>query len=320
MKIGIFICLCIFCTVPASAQFHIFPGIDSAQTTGFAKPMAGPQNLPAHISHDPDFDLKTELCKPDDFLNSPDAANLIGRQEWEEWSQGEDQMIDESAADRGNQQSDQNANHQQSDYDRFHWEKAFTQSLLFLGIMHGFRLAEQPDTRSRLRGPFFKDWFRTVGDLRGWSDGDNYMINYVGHPFQGSINGRIQIQNDPRGSNVEFSSSKDYFKSRLKAFGFSALLSTQFELGPISEASLGNAEPSHYSPHPTSYIDLVITPVLGTAWLVTEDAIDRYLITWIENRFNSRLLLQFARTFLNPSRSFANLLRFKRPWYRETRP
>jgi hypothetical protein len=320
MKIGIFICLCIFCTVPASAQFHIFPGIDSSQNAGLPKSMAKPQIFPPRIGHDPDFDHGTMLCWPDDFLYSPEAVSVIGRQAWEESSQGEDLMIDESSGGLGDQQLDQNANHQQSDYDRFNWEKAFTQSLLFLGIMHGFRLAEQPDTRARLRGPFFKDWFRTVGDLRGWSDGDNYLINYVGHPFQGAINGRIQIQNDPHGSNVEFGSSKDYLRSRLKAFGFSALLSTQFELGPVSEASLGNAEPSHYSPHPTSYIDIVITPVLGTAWLVTEDAVDRYLITRIENRFNSRLLVQFVRTFLNPSRSFANLLRFKKPWHRETRP
>jgi hypothetical protein len=307
------------------AQFHAFPVINSPQKAILPQPMENLQSDPLRISHDLDVDLTTALCRADDDLSSPDAVSVIPQQAWDEWSQGEDRMIYENSVASGDaatkdQQLDKNANHQPSDYDRFNWEKAFTQSMLFLGIMHGFRLLEQPDTRARLRGPFFKEWFRTVGDLRGWSDGDGYLINYVGHPFQGAINGRIQIQNDPQGSILEFGSNKDYLISRFKAFGFSAILSTQFELGPISEASIGNAEPSQYSRHPTSYVDLVITPVLGTAWLVTEDAIDRYLITRIENRFNSRLLVQFARTFLNPSRSFANLLRFKRPWYRETRP
>jgi hypothetical protein len=59
----------------------------------------------------------------------------------------------------------------------------------------------------------------------------------------------------------------------------------------------------------------VVTPTLGTAWLVTEEAVDRYWIRhWERKGFIMRILL---RTFLNPMRSVANLFRFKEPWYRD---
>ena len=67
------------------------------------------------------------------------------------------------------------------------------------------------------------------------------------------------------------------------------------------------------------YVDLVVTPTIGTAWLVGEDAVDRYLIRKIEAKTRNQVVRAIVRTFLNPSRSFANLMRFKPTWYRDNR-
>jgi hypothetical protein len=204
---------------------------------------------------------------------------------------------------------------------RFQWEPAFKQSLFFLAIMQGFRMATEPGSRAELRGPFFKDYFASVKNLRGWGDGDPFIVNYIGHPLQGAVSGFIQIQNDPKGVGQEVSNTKEYWKSRLKAMGWATLISTQFELGLLSEASLGNVglRPTEKSNHPMGYVDLVVTPTLGTAWLVGEDALDRYLVRKIEDKTSNRVLRALTRSFLNPGRSFANLLRLKPAWYRDGR-
>lgn len=201
------------------------------------------------------------------------------------------------------------------------WGGVMKESLLFLGIMHGFRVAAEPNTRYHFtHGKFFGDWFKAARELRGWKDGDNVMTNYVGHPFQGSVSCRIFVQNDPKGAGLMLDKSPKYLKSRLKAFTYSTLFSLQFELGLLSEAAIGNNPRSPRLPHPTSYVDLVITPVLGTTWLVGEDALDKYLVLKLEDKYsNKRWVAWVARSFLNPSRSFANVLRFKHPWYRESR-
>src|SRR5262245_9829207 len=46
---------------------------------------------------------------------------------------------------------------------------------------------------------------------------------------------------------------------------------------------------------------------------------DRYLIRRLEDNISSRVARLLIRTFLNPTRSFANLLRGQRPWYRDNR-
>ena len=201
------------------------------------------------------------------------------------------------------------------------WGHVFAESLFFLGIEHGFRLLDpkQPYTCQALRGPFFKDWFDTAKTLNGWADGDPYMINYIGHPVQGAVSGRILIQNDPRSMYMDVGYNREYGKSRLKAFGFALFYGLQFELGPISEASIGNSQPSACCHHPTSYVDLVITPTVGMGWLVGEDLADRYFMGYLERRTRNRPLIIAARTFSNPSRSMANILRIKWPWYRDTR-
>lgn len=205
--------------------------------------------------------------------------------------------------------------------DHFQWQKAYRQSLMFLGIQHGFRLLTEPSTRADLKGPFFSDWFTSVSRLRGWRDGDPFLVNYIGHPMQGAVTGYIQVHNDPRGYRQEIGRDKAYWKSRFKAFAWSAVYSVQFELGPFSESSIGNVglKPSDKSPHPQAWVDLVVTPVLGTAWMVGEDALDRWVVRPLERHTTKYPVKILIRGFLNPSRSFANLLRGKWPWYRDDR-
>lgn len=206
---------------------------------------------------------------------------------------------------------------------RFQWGEALRQSALFNSLQHALRFATEDGTRKEIKGPFFRDWFQSVRNLRGWRDGDPFLVNYIGHPIMGAASGYIQIQNDPRGRYLEFEPTKKaYWKSRMKAMAWSAAYSTQFELGPISEASLGNVgrTPRPDGKSPMSYVDLVITPTVGTLWLIGEDALDKHLIQRFENRVRNRFWRGMVRSFLNPGRSIANAMRFKGPWYRDRRP
>lgn len=194
------------------------------------------------------------------------------------------------------------------------WKSAFNQSLLFLGIQHGYAFT-QAKTRRALKGNFFRDYVDSVKSLHGWEDGGRFFTNYIAHPMQGSFTGFILVQNDRKGRQTEFGSSKTYWQSRLKALAWSAAWSTQFEIGPISQASIGNVGLSGKQ----TWVDIVITPTVGFGMMIAEDAADKYLIKRIEQNFNNYYLKIFSRMLLNPTRTMANLTRFKLPWYRDNR-
>lgn len=198
----------------------------------------------------------------------------------------------------------------------FEWRPALQQAGLFLGIQHSFRFATEPATRANLKGRFWRDYLDSADALRGWDDGDPHLVNYVGHPMMGAVTGFIQVQNDPRGRTETFGLHSGYWASRLKATAFSTAYSFQFELGPISESSLGNVGIDNKG---HGAVDLVVTPTLGFAWQVTEDALDRFLISRLESRVRNRAVRIALRAGLNPSRSFANAIRFKVPWHRDNR-
>lgn len=194
----------------------------------------------------------------------------------------------------------------------FNWASAIQQSLIFLGVQHGYAMT-QPKTRQDLKGPFFKDYLRSVKSLHGWDDGGKFFTNYIAHPLEGSLVGFIQVQNDPKGVGLRFGKSNAYWRSRLKALAWSAAWSTQFEIGPISQASIGNVGLHGKQ----TYVDLVVTPVAGVGLLVVEDALDKHLVRRIELNTKSLYLTIASRMLLNPTRSIANILRFKKPWYRD---
>ena len=197
------------------------------------------------------------------------------------------------------------------------WTGVFSQSALFLSIEQGFRLGTQPGTRDALKGEFFDDWFHSVRATKGWGDGDDFLTNYIGHPMQGSVAGYIFVQNDPGGSLQVFGRNPSYWTSRLKAAAWSAVYSTQFELGPFSEASVGNV--GYNGDSLSGAVDLVVTPLAGLGWQIGEDMIDKYLIIRIERWTKNPVTRMLARGVLNPTRSFANMMRLKVPWSRDTR-
>jgi hypothetical protein len=208
----------------------------------------------------------------------------------------------------------------------FQWGAAVGQSMKLLAFQQGMMLATDKWARySLVHGKFFSAYAASVkGGLRQWDDGDPFIDNYIGHPLQGAVTGYIQVQNDPAGRNVVFGGNRAYWKSRLKAMGWIAAYSTQFEIGPISEASIEKLGGFEYRNcdgcrmvQGAGWVDLVVTPTLGTAWMIGEDALDRYVVQRIEGRLGRGKWANLFRSVLNPARVGANALRMKAPWYRD---
>ena len=188
---------------------------------------------------------------------------------------------------------------------------AFGQAIGFSIVQHLFRLSEEK-TRRELGGPFFSDWFKSVSHLGGdWDDGGKIFANYIAHPMGGAVYAHIYRQNDRHRRELEFG-EPGYGGMALRALLFSAVISLQFELGPLSEASIGNV--GMRDANKMAWGDLVITPVLGVAWMVGEDVIDEQVLKRMDGQ--QIVWRNTVRFFLNPSRTAANLSRGKWPWYR----
>ena len=198
----------------------------------------------------------------------------------------------------------------------FQWKPALLESGFFLVLQHSSRMV-QAKTRRELGGPFWSDYFESASNIHTWNDSNSILTNYFGHPWMGAMTGYIQVFNDPRGRNLEFdASSGQYWKSRLKAMAWTAAYSVQYEIGPVSEASIGNV--GKKSPTMAT-VDLVMTPVGGFTWMLIEDYVDhRFISRWEQGTSVNKA--RFLRVALNPGRSVANLLRWKRPSYRDNRP
>jgi len=198
------------------------------------------------------------------------------------------------------------------------WSGVLSQSFFFLGVEHSFRFLTEQGTRDAIvNGHYVQGYWDAVGNLHGWADGDPFYVNYVGHPMQGAVTGYIWNQNDGRYSDAEFGANRHYWKSRLRAMAFSYIYSVQFEIGALSEASIGKVQA--YYPQ-QGFVDHVITPVVGTGWMIAEDALDQYLIKRVESRVENPFINMMVRSWLNPSRSMANVMRLKVPWSRDNRP
>jgi hypothetical protein len=107
-----------------------------------------------------------------------------------------------------------------------------------------------------------------------WNDEDNFLTNYVGRQ-------------------QEISATHDYWVSRFKGFFWATVFSTHSEISPLGEAGIGNEggwtypigdchRPcTQYNPRTwkttnnTGWVDFIVTPTLGSAWMVAEDTIDR---------------------------------------------
>ena len=221
--------------------------------------------------------------------------------------------------------------------EHYHWRGLIAQSFFFNAIESTFRIASDDQIRYLLATkPFWHDYFASMKqfNMRRWNDGDNFLVNYVGHPMQGSVSSYIEIQNDPVGRQQEISATSDYWMSRFKGFLWATAYSTHSEISPLGEAGIGNEggwtypinchKPcASYKPGVTKYtnntgwVDFIITPTVGSLWVLAEDTIDRYISDRIQGDDRARIFPKILRGTLNPSRTMANFLRFKKPWYRD---
>jgi len=193
---------------------------------------------------------------------------------------------------------------------------AIEDSIRFLMIEHAIRIGTQEKTREGLKGPFFPDYHRSVSFPAQWGDTDRWFTNYIGHPSQGAVTGFIWLNNS-RDSEISPAMTHAYVKSRLLATAWAAGYSVQFEIGPLSEASIGNVGMNRAT---AGWVDHVMTPLGGLGIMVAEDLLDRFVIKKMEARTNSKLVRTLLRVALNPTRSTANVTGMRPAWYRDRGP
>ena len=85
----------------------------------------------------------------------------------------------------------------------------------------------------------------------------------------------------------------------------------------MSEASIGNVG---FRDRTTGWVDHAVTPAGALAFIVAEDALDRYLIVRIESWTGNRVVRAVVRMLFNPSRTLSNLAQGRSGWYRSVRP
>jgi hypothetical protein len=193
---------------------------------------------------------------------------------------------------------------------------AFGDSFKLLLIEHAWRVAFQEKTRAELGGKFWLDYHRSVRMPQQWGDTDAGWVNYLGHPIHGAAAGYIWLDHDPSAP-YEISMSRRYWTSRARAMAFSAVYSLQFEIGPLSEASIGNVGMRSET---TGWVDHVITPVGALSLIVVEDALDHYVVKWTEERIKNRWARMLIRLAANPGRTLSNSASGRPPWHRDGRP
>jgi hypothetical protein len=196
------------------------------------------------------------------------------------------------------------------------WRKVVGETFFFTLLQHSARVTETR-TRQGLEGPWLRDWFDAASSpfrKAIWHDKGKFFTNYVAHPMQGSVYAFIYARNAPSATLAPGFNGK-YFAHLSKASAWSAIASLQFEIGPFSEASIGNVgmAPDRVK---MAWVDIVVTPILGTAWMAGEDALDHHLIRHLDRKIGNSVLRHTVRILLNPTRSFSNLVAFERPWKR----
>lgn len=203
-------------------------------------------------------------------------------------------------------------------------------------VEHGFRLAQDPSLRYQLaHQPFFHNWIRSFRgyDLKRWSDGDDFLVNGIAHPMQGAVASWIFIQNSPVASTRVIGSDPQYWTSRLKGMAWAAAFEVQWKIGPLSETSIGNAGGWKYVPgcgtelsclnnphnppatNNTGLSDWIVTPIVGTGWVIVEDLIDRYVVGKVGE--HNRVAGNVLRSTLEPTRNFAAVFNGILPWNRQ---
>jgi len=192
---------------------------------------------------------------------------------------------------------------------------AFKDSFRLLLLEHGARLVFQGKTRRELGGNFWTDYADSVRMPTQWGDSDGWFVNYIGHPIHGAAAGYLWLDHDP-GAPASFGMNREYWATRGRAAAWAATYSLQFEVGPFSEASIGNVG---LRPETTGWVDYVVTPVGAFGLMVGEDALDRHFVRRLETRVGSPFWRATLRLALNPGRALSNAASGRAPWYRPDR-
>lgn len=227
----------------------------------------------------------------------------------------------------------------ENEKETFHWRRALQESVTFLAIEQAWVVhTDFPWVVSERGIPFNHYWRDYKQSLArwwevGWSAGENPMYNYVGHPIQGAITEYIFFQNDPKSRFLEFSKSKEYWLSRVKATIFNGVYSTQWSIGPLSEMTVEKYGSNDRAPWTAngSYpcnpktqtcfwgvgkVNLVMTPVGGLGWVLVEDWMDKNIVRRVERKTTNRFWIDTVRCTFNPIRAGGNILHGNRPWFR----
>jgi hypothetical protein len=216
----------------------------------------------------------------------------------------------------------------------YHWKGLLWQSLGFIGVENAYRLSTDGYMRHLLaEQPFWRDYSISLQhwDMDRWSDGDDFLVDDIGHPMQGAVSEFIEIQNSPSARNLRIGTSSAYWKSRFMGLLWATAYSTQQKVGPLGEAGLGSAGGYTYALHcpapcktpnveytnNTGWTDFIMTPAGGTLWVIGEDAIDRFISDRVQGDRGDPLFAKIVRGALNPTRTMANALRGENPWYRD---
>ncbi|HUX45366.1 MAG TPA: hypothetical protein VMV57_11495, partial [Terracidiphilus sp.] len=209
---------------------------------------------------------------------------------------------------------------------RVHWRQLLISSAVFNAFQNAGNLYSGYWYRwETTHGKWADRWFDSVLEWRWdhWSDDNPFMDQYVGHPMMGGITDSMWIQNDPKGMTLEFSNTRPYWKSRLRAMAFSTAYSFEWKMGPFGEAGIGHNGDHFFTDHgvrtnETGDVELVTTPVGGLLWTVAEDVLDKKVVRRLEAHPRGPVTLTLI-SFLTPATATANVLRFRPPWYRDSR-
>ena len=177
---------------------------------------------------------------------------------------------------------------------------------------HVMRIATQDFTRQQLKGKFWPEYLDSVHVPTQWGDKDHWQVNYIGHAISGGAFARVWLEQ----REARATTASQYLKGMGRALIYASIFSIQYEMGPMSEASIGNVG---LNPDDLGWSDYVWTPLGGILWTMAEDAADKYVLTFIDKHVPFMMAKAAARMILNPSRMLANIGMNRTPWSRYNR-
>jgi hypothetical protein len=189
------------------------------------------------------------------------------------------------------------------------WRSLLRDSLVLLVVQHAYRIGFEDGTRENLDGPFFEEWFASASTLCCWDDGDRLTTNYLWHPLLGSTASFVFANNHRASEEAPFGNTSPYWKAKGAQGIYTFIYSLNFEVGPLSEASIGNVG---LKPGEMTYCDFVVTPAIGLLISVAEDAARLHIIDRVKRNH-----LYWGNTLamlLNPTRAVANVMGGRVPW------